>query len=87
MEDRVELESLLRSRAVDHANHILALENSGGKTLLVLPLEQRRDLPDVLSALTDDTRLWQDAMEVASVQNANPSLPVEGILLTGWCRK
>jgi glycosyltransferase involved in cell wall biosynthesis len=81
--DRKTLESDLRKRATEHQVKVQHLRERGVLTLLQLT-ENIEDswsisLPGISGFTEED---WSEALRKAGRQNANPVLPVEGILLT-----
>jgi glycosyltransferase involved in cell wall biosynthesis len=80
--ERDELEMKLRERAEKHKQCVVKLASKGFVT--VLPLENcEKQWPKKLAALTMFLEQdWSNALQSAGIQNANPPLPTEGILLT-----
>ena len=80
-EERKKLETNLRVRAYQHQQHILNL--SGSVKLLPLAGNIHETWPDTLMSVSmNSAESWRNALAQVSVCNSNPSLPVEGILLT-----
>jgi hypothetical protein len=78
--DRSRLEELLRYRASQQASCIHSLKRL---SVHLLPLEQGQEWPTTLFNVTHhDRQVWQQAFLETGIQNANPTLPVQGILLT-----
>jgi glycosyltransferase involved in cell wall biosynthesis len=81
--ERMQLVHDLRDRATKHHRAIQDLCEIG--LVLILPLGNNLtcEWPKTLSAASNKTELeWSKALVKAGKQNASPSLPVEGILLT-----
>ncbi len=82
-EDRARLESYLYSRAMIHAEQIIQLTRLPGDKCCILKLERMNDWSPSLATLTSfPSTKWYHALDAVGVSNANPQLPVEGILLT-----
>lgn len=80
-QERQDLEALLRSRAEAHRRHALMCNN--GIQVHTLPLHHiLSKWLVILSNFSHNPSEWQQALVRAGIRNANPPLPVEGILLT-----
>jgi glycosyltransferase involved in cell wall biosynthesis len=83
-EQRVQLEHSLHKRAMKHQRGVQHLQSLG--VLSPLPLQDGNIAAiwsktlSLVSGLTEEN--WFNALQYTGVQNANPPLPVEGILLT-----
>jgi glycosyltransferase involved in cell wall biosynthesis len=84
--EREELEQALRFRAEKHRERLVELSKQNGVVHLhLLPLDEVEQWPSLLSSIEGtgfDREQWDMALRKAGKQNANPPLPVEGILLT-----
>lgn len=80
--ERDDLERLLRERAELHEKRINELASQG--RLTVLPIETVEEAwPLLLSNVSSfSEQNWLEALKATGQQNKNPSLPIEGILLT-----
>ena len=80
--ERANLEALLRKRAEDHERAIQFLCGTGMLTLLPLSNDLASQWCKPLASLIDSEKDWINALKITGRQNANPPLPIEGILLT-----
>ena len=82
-DDRAKLEQSLRERARQHKELVQGISSTGKITILPLEIKISDTWSTKLSALSDFTADdWSKALQKVGVCNANPSLPIEGILLT-----
>lgn len=87
LDERGDLEESLRKRASKHQEIVKDLHQKR-KFVKVLPIDPKLNItetwPPILSTIQDSfsERKWLKALCEVGKQNANPRLPVEGILLT-----
>ena len=82
-DDRAKLEHSLRERARHHKEQVKGLSLTGKLTILPLETKISDTWSKKLSALCDlTTDDWSKALKEVGICNANPWLPIEGILLT-----
>jgi glycosyltransferase involved in cell wall biosynthesis len=81
--NRSDLATNLHKRAEEHQRKVRMLQSLGHISLLPLEKINSGDWSGTLSSIHDRSELdWSKAIETAGTCNPNPSLPVEGILLT-----
>lgn len=77
------LEDNLRERAEHHQSRVQHLHSVGLLKLLPLSNNLQTTWSQTLSEITDFTKeMWSSAFQKTGLRNANPPLPIEGILLT-----
>ncbi|KAL3945210.1 MAG: hypothetical protein SGBAC_000683 [Bacillariaceae sp.] len=81
-EERENLPLSLKKRTDKHSESVHKLEEQG--KLTILPLEKADCIwPKELAKISPlSEKQWDTAFKAAGKQNANPSLPIEGVLLT-----
>lgn len=81
--ERESLEHKLRERAVEHRRRVQQLFDSDIVKVLPLVGSIHQTWSTTLSTASEFTRAeWSDALYGTGIRNANPPLPLEGILLT-----